>query len=106
MIFFLDQDVPDDLEYALRALGYSVVHLRDVLPVTTPDNEVLRYCLNNGCIMITCNRDDFLELAPTLPHHGIIILIRRRTRTAESAAMVQLLDRAGETGIRNNINFA
>ena len=56
--------------------------------------------------MLTCNRDDFLALAKSRPHHGLIILLRKKTRVAERAALVHLLDRAGESGIRNHINFA
>jgi len=32
---------------------------------------------------LTCNRDDFLNLATTRPHQGIVIVIRRRTRVDE-----------------------
>jgi hypothetical protein len=35
-----------------------------------------------------------------------IIVIRRRTRAAERAALYRLLERAGETGLRGNVNFA
>ena len=59
-----------------------------------------------GCLLITCNRDDFLAAAGGMPHHGIIILIRRRSRALERAALVRLLDTAGESGLRGNINFA
>lgn len=59
-----------------------------------------------ACLLITCNRDDFLELASHQPHHGIIVIIRRRTRAAERAALFRLLKRAGETGLQNNLNFA
>ncbi|MGH2671335.1 MAG: hypothetical protein ACRDH5_19870 [bacterium] len=55
------------------------------------------------CVLITCNRDDFLTLSGR-SRHGI--LIRRRSRALERAALVGLLDRAGEVGIRGNINFA
>jgi hypothetical protein len=57
-------------------------------------------------VVVTCNRDDFLALAQSQPHAGIIILIRRKSRVAERSALVRLLDGAGENGIRNNINFA
>jgi hypothetical protein len=57
-------------------------------------------------VLITCNRDDFLKLAEAKTHVGIIVLIRRRTRAAERAALIGLLDKAGELGIRGNINFA
>jgi hypothetical protein len=55
---------------------------------------------------MTCNRDDFLQLAAAEPHRGIVIIIRRRTRGEERAALFRLLERAGETGLRNNVNFA
>jgi predicted nuclease of predicted toxin-antitoxin system len=106
MTFLLDHDVPDDLGYSLLALGHVVAHVRDVLPITSPDAEVLRYANEQGYILLTCNRDDFLELASSNPHAGIIVIIRRKTRAAERAALVQLLDKAGESGISGNINFA
>jgi hypothetical protein len=55
---------------------------------------------------LTCNRDDFLELATAMAHSGIILVIRRRTRAAARAALFRLLERTGEMGIENNINFA
>jgi len=56
--------------------------------------------------LLTCNRDDFLQLATMKPHQGIVIAIRGRTRADERAALYRLLERAGEHGLRNNINFA
>jgi hypothetical protein len=41
--FLLDHDVPDDIAFSLEALGHTVVKLREVLSVTTPDDEVLRH---------------------------------------------------------------
>ena len=106
MKFLLDHDVPDDLAYSLETLGHQVVHLRDVLSVTTEDEDVLRYAASHDHILITCNRDDFLELAQDIPHGGIIILVRRKNRIVERVALVRLLDRADESGLRGNINFA
>jgi hypothetical protein len=48
----------------------------------------------------------FLALGGAGSHAGIIVLIRRKTRAAERAALIHLLDKAGETGVRKNINFA
>lgn len=106
MKFLLDHDVPEDLSYLLEQLGHDVTLLRKILPTDTSDEAVLRFAHENGCVLLTCNRDDFLELANTGFHGGIIIVIRRRTRAAERAALFRLLERAGETGIQNNINFA
>ena len=106
MKFVLDHDVPDELSYLLRELGHEVLLLRQVLPTEASDEKVLNFARDNGCIVITCNRDDFLELASRQPHHGVIVLVRRRTRAAERAALFRLLQRAGETGLRDNVNFA
>jgi predicted nuclease of predicted toxin-antitoxin system len=61
--FLLDHDVPDDIAFSLEALGHPVVKLREVLSVTTPDDEVLRHAAERDCLLITCNRDDFLDVA-------------------------------------------
>jgi predicted nuclease of predicted toxin-antitoxin system len=104
--FLFDQDVPDDLAHVLCQLGHTVVRLREVLPTTAPDSEVLAHAYANQMIMITCNRDDFVALGQNQPHHGIIVVFRRKSRTAERAVLVRLIESAGEQGLSNNINFA
>jgi predicted nuclease of predicted toxin-antitoxin system len=104
--FLLDHDVPDDLSYLLEELGHDVMLLRKALPGDSSDRAVLRFAHDADCILLTCNRDDFLHLAATNAHHGVVIVIRRRTRGDERAALLRLLERAGEAGLRNNVNFA
>jgi predicted nuclease of predicted toxin-antitoxin system len=104
--FLLDHDVPDDLSYLLEQLGHHVTLLRKVLPGDSCDEAVLRFAHEADCLLLTCNRDDFLQLAATKPHHGVVIVIRRRTRGDERVALFRLLERAGESGLRNNVNFA
>ena len=106
MNFLLDHDVPDDLSYLLQELAHEVMLLRKVLPEDASDESVLQFAHDNNCVLLTCNRDDFLQLAKHKPHHGIIVVVRRRTRAAERAALFRLLDSAGEAGLRDNINFA
>lgn len=106
MKFLLDHDVPEDLTYLLQELGHEVLRLRDVLPQEAADLVVLQFADQHGCLLVTCNPDDFMELAERQPHHGIVVLIRRRTRASERAALLRLLERAGETGLKANINFA
>jgi predicted nuclease of predicted toxin-antitoxin system len=104
--FLLDHDVPDNLSYLLTQLGHEVRLLRSVLQGDSPDATVLRFAHEAGCILVTCNRDDFLHLAETREHCGVIIVIRRRTRAEERAALLRLIERAGEIGLNNNVNFA
>jgi hypothetical protein len=106
MKFLLDHDVPDDLSFLLIQLGHEVTLLRQALPSESPDDLVLGLCHDLGCVLITCNRDDFPRFAQLKPHHGNIIVIRRRTRAAERAALFGLIERAGDSGITANINFA
>ena len=106
MKFLLDHDVPEDLNYLLKQLGHAVTLLSQELTQNAPDEDVLNFADASGGVLVTCNRDDFLQLAAQEPHHGIIVVIRRRTQAAERAALFRLLERAGESGIRNNVNFA
>jgi predicted nuclease of predicted toxin-antitoxin system len=104
--FLLDHDVPDDLSYLLEELNHEVMLLRKSLPGNSSDEAVLQFAHDRGCVLLTCNRNDFLHLVTTRPHHGVVIIIRRRTRADERAALFRLLERAGEAGLVNNVNFA
>ncbi len=106
MKFLLDHDVPDDLSYLLEQLGHDVALLREVLPGDSTDETVLRFANETDRMLLTCNRDDFLHLTETEPHHGLIIVVRRRTRGDERVALLRLIERAGETGLWNNVNIA
>ena len=106
MKFLFDHDVPDDLSYLLLQLGHQVSLLRQLLPKDASDPTVFQFAYDNHFLLVTCNRDDFVELAKQNPYHGIVIVIRRKTRAAERAALFHLLERAGEAGLKNNINFA
>jgi len=72
MKFLLDQDVPQDLSYLLVQLGHNVTLLRKVLPEDTSDERVLQFAHDQDCLLLTYNRDDFLQLAKQKPHSGVI----------------------------------
>jgi predicted nuclease of predicted toxin-antitoxin system len=109
--FFLDHDVPAEVEHLLKYWQHEVTKLQDALPITTPDEEVFRFAQRNALIIVSCNRGDFLELAKKAfaekqQFSGLVILIRRRTRQLECAHLLSLLRRAGESGVMGNINLA
>ena len=106
MRFFLDHDVPEEVARVLKAEDHEITRLRDVLPTRAHDADALAYAAKHTLFVITCNRDDFLELAMKQDNPGLIILIRSKTRQIECAHLLTLLDRAGESGIAQNINFA
>jgi predicted nuclease of predicted toxin-antitoxin system len=111
MNFFLDHDVPDEVEQLLRYWKHEVQRLREALPITALDELVFDFAQQHQRIIISCNRNDFLQLARAAiakekPFVGLIILVRRRTRQAECAHLLSLLRRAGESGLTGNINLA
>ena len=106
MTFFFDHDVPEDAAFALEAMGHQVIRLREVLPTTAKDDEVFRFANANDYILVTCNRDDFLSLIGDAPFSGLIVLVRRPRRALERAALVQLIERVSEAGLRGAIHFA
>ena len=106
MKFLLDHDVPAAVKDALERHEHDVIRLTDLLPRTASDETVFAAAQSNQRVMITCNRDDFLKLAAKGPHLGLIILIRRRSPQAECANLLRLIRKAGEQGLRGNINFA
>ena len=106
MNFLLDHDVPVEAARLLRREGHEVSRLIEILPVTTLDPDVFAHAKTHGLVTVTCNRKDFLPLAKAGPHPGLIILIRRKTRQSECAHLLQLLRKAGDSGIGGNVNFA
>jgi predicted nuclease of predicted toxin-antitoxin system len=104
--FFFDHDVPADAARVLRQEGHDVVELRDVLPIDSTDRDVLMCARQQGRLLVTCNRDDFLHLVQIDGSPGLIVLIRRRTRQAECAHLLALIERAGDAGLAGNVNFA
>jgi predicted nuclease of predicted toxin-antitoxin system len=104
--FFVDHDVPAEIERILLSRGHEVMTVREALHETASDDDVFLAAKRAGAILVTCNRDDFLKLAQGTDHVGLIILIRRKARIAECAALLKLIERAGASGLARNINFA
>ena len=92
MRFFLDHDANDAVAHALRRHGHEAVVLRDVLAPETNDTSVFSKAQENGCVMITCNRNDYLQLAAQQAHRGLIILVRRHAVRTECTNVLRLID--------------
>lgn len=106
MNFFLDHGVPRQIAEMLVRHGHKATPLAAELPATSPDRDVFLHAIRTDRILITCNRDDFLALAQTAGHPGLIILIRRHSSVSEQGHLLGLLAAAGEEGLAGNINFA
>jgi predicted nuclease of predicted toxin-antitoxin system len=104
--FLVDEDVAVDIDRCLRQAGHQAIRVAATLGFRTDDVDIWNHAAREGWIIITCNRQDFLELAGSAPETGLIVLHRRRTRQAECASLLRLIATAGESGLRSNINFA
>ena len=106
MRFLVDEDVPIEVFRALQQAGHEVSLVADSLGIQIDDVDRWYHAIRVEAIVVTGNRQDFLELAGGEPQTGLIVINRRRTRQAECKNVLQLLARAGEEGLKRNINFA
>ena len=106
MRFLVDEDVAVEAVRCLRQAGHEALQVAEVLGVSTDDVDIWRHAVETQSIVVTCNRQDFLDLAGSESLTGLIILNPRRTRQAECRHLLQLLAKAGEAGLQGNINFA
>jgi predicted nuclease of predicted toxin-antitoxin system len=104
--FLVDEDVAIEVARCLHQAGHEVSRVAEVLGNRTDDVDIWHHAVRADAIVITCNRQDFLELAGSQPETGLIVLNRRRTRQAECRHLLRLLANAGEAGLKRNINFA
>jgi len=104
--FLLDEDVAAEVARCLQQAGHEVERVAEVLGFRTDDVDLWRHAGRTGAIVVTCNRQDFLELAGAEPATGLIILKRRRTRQAECRHVLRLVANAGAAGLTGNISFA
>ena len=106
MRFLIDEDVAIEVARCLSQAGHEVALVTEVLGVRTDDSDIWWHAVRTEAVVVTCNRQDFLELAGTESETGLIILNRRRTRQAECRHLLALLSSAGEQGLKGNINYA
>ena len=102
----MDEDVAAEVARCLQQAGHKVALVAEALGVRTDDVDIWRHAVRTDTLVLTCNRQDFLELAGTEPATGLIILQRRRTRQAECRHLLGLIEKAGEAGLKGNVNFA
>ena len=80
MRFLVDEDVAVEAVRCLRQAGHEVLLVAEVLGMRTDDVDIWCHAVQTQSIVVTCNRQDFLELAGSEPPTGLIILNRQRTR--------------------------
>jgi len=94
--FYLDEDVPPSAAPIGRALGLDVVAVAEVGHFGGADAEQLAWAAGHRRVVVTYNRDDFLELtrsalAAGKPHAGVLIVVPTVRR--QGAAIAHALHR-------------
>jgi predicted nuclease of predicted toxin-antitoxin system len=73
---YANENVPQPVVDALRALGHDILTTRDVgrSGKGIPDSEVLRFAVSDGRAVVTINRRDFIRLHQQDSRHAGIIV--------------------------------
>lgn len=83
--FYLDEDVPKGAAVVGVGLGLDIVSAYHVGPTPRADSEHLATAAADGRIVVTYNRNDFIQcthdaFAAGRPHAGVLILTRKLPR--------------------------
>jgi predicted nuclease of predicted toxin-antitoxin system len=83
--FYLDEDLPYTAATVARSLGVDAIAAVEHGPTPRPDGEHLQEAAAQGRIVVTYNRNDFIEetrdaFAAGKPHAGVLILTYRLPR--------------------------
>jgi len=77
--YYLDEDVAVQVAPPLRALGLDVLTTRDAGRLRATDESQLEFAAREGRLLVTWNRDDFIEFsrrfaAEGRPHAGVLVI--------------------------------
>ena len=90
----LDHNVPDSVADVFRAHGHTVRHVRDILPIDSPDPLVATVSEEDGTVLVSCDRD-FKLIAPRIPR-GHRARFRRLSRISLECNEPQAAQRVEE----------
>ncbi len=92
--FLLDEDLHPKVAVVARGLGLDMVSVQEMGRRGEPDDEHLRWAAREGRIVVTRNRDDYIEWTIAFfqraePHAGVLIIptalsIQRPERVAHA----------------------
>src|SRR6267378_1630689 len=83
---FSDQCVPKEISDALRRRGHDVTVLREVLPIRSPDPEVIAKAQELDAILVSLNGDfaDIVTYPPTAYRGIVAIQLKNHPETIPS----------------------
>ncbi|WP_170944001.1 DUF5615 family PIN-like protein [Leptolyngbya sp. BC1307] len=88
--FYSNENFPIDMVAILRELGHDVLTSYEATQANQgiPDESVLAYATQSNRVVITLNREDFIQLHRSKkPHNGIVICKDDRDYSGQIAAL-------------------
>jgi predicted nuclease of predicted toxin-antitoxin system len=98
--FLLDEDLPPLAAEVARGLGLDVTSVHEVGRLGLGDRDQLRFAAAEGCIFLTRNHRDFIELTVEFYRageaHPGVLLVRRHLPNDRPERIVHALKRWAE----------
>lgn len=99
MQFYANENFPRQVVEALRALGHDVLTSLDAGRANqrVPDDEVLKFAVEKGRVLLTINRKDFVKLHNARPatertHAGIVVCTQDIDHAGQAGRIVTALE--------------
>lgn len=95
--FYLDADLSPRVAAIARGLGLDAVSAHEAGMAKADDTEQRGHAAADGRVLVTRNRDDFVQLTleayhDRAPHHGVLI-VAERGRSHAAARLARALQR-------------
>lgn len=101
--FCTDEHVPHSFVTALVSNGFTVLEAVEEHGERTVDPDLLRWCDDEDCVFVTNDRD-FVELAPSIDHAGVVLYTSQTLSPADFVRGVRRIDRQFTArSIRNEV---
>lgn len=103
--FLLDEHVPHAIAHGLRLRGVDVLTANEANLLATPDEQIVEYALNNQLVIFTQD-DDFLSIASTFNHGGIVYSKQGKRSIGEIVQFLKLLSECLEVSeMANRVEY-
>ncbi|GAB1539104.1 DUF5615 family PIN-like protein [Scytonema sp. NUACC21] len=87
---YADEQFPREVSELLRTMGHDVLTVQEAGNANQgiPDEQVLRFAVNDNRVVITLNRQDFIRLHRSSPEHLGIIVCTNDTNRSRMATRI------------------
>jgi predicted nuclease of predicted toxin-antitoxin system len=103
----LDEHVSRIFENVLSQRGYVVEQAKDRFGEETDDEELLRWCGDNGFLLVTNNAVDFVSLHRSTSHAGLLLYREQSLPDCDpegmSRAVEEIIEQYGTDGVRDEL---